>query len=93
MAPEVGPLSSDKLTSGQTFSNSDANSDVALVDSNYASQNKLAPGSTVSIGGTTGTSTSFKVIGVVADRPAPPRATSTSRSPGRRPWRPVRAAA
>jgi ABC-type antimicrobial peptide transport system permease subunit len=69
---EVGPLSSSKLTSGRTFATSDANSDVALVDSNYASQNKLAAGSTISIGGSSGSGTSFKVIGLVQ---APPGAT------------------
>ncbi len=69
---EVGPLSSAKLTSGRTFSGSDANANVALVDSDYASQNKLAAGSTVSVGGSNGTSTKFQVIGVVQ---APPGAT------------------
>src|SRR6202035_3868581 len=37
---ELGPLSSAKLASGRTFSSSDASSNVAVVDSNYATSNK-----------------------------------------------------
>jgi ABC-type antimicrobial peptide transport system permease subunit len=57
---KVGPLSSGKLKSGATFTTSDANSDVAVVDSNYATQKKLKVGSTLTIA-----KTSFKVIGIV----------------------------
>jgi putative ABC transport system permease protein len=59
-AGEVGPLSSGKITSGRTFTSADANSNVAIIDSSYAKQNKLTTGSKVNVGGT-----SFKVIGVV----------------------------
>ena len=40
-AGEVGPLSSGKLTSGRTFASADATSNVAVIDSGYAKQNKL----------------------------------------------------
>ena len=58
-AGEVGPLSSAKITSGRTFTSADANSNVAVVDSSYAKQNKLATGSKIRVDGT-----SFTVIGV-----------------------------
>jgi len=58
---KVGPLSSGKLKSGATFTTSDAHSDVAVVDANYATQKKLAVGSTMTIA-----KTSFKVIGIVS---------------------------
>ncbi len=58
---ELGPLSSAKLASGRTFTGSDANSNVAVVDSNYATSNKLKVGSAITIA-----NTSFKVIGVVS---------------------------
>src|ERR1700749_3611718 len=57
---ELGPLSSGKLSSGRTFTSSDDNSNVAVLDSNYAPQNKLKVGSTITIA-----KTSFKVIGIV----------------------------
>jgi len=57
---EVGPLSSGKITSGRTFTSADAASNVAVVDSSYARQNKLTTGSKISVAGT-----SFKVIGIV----------------------------
>jgi ABC-type lipoprotein release transport system permease subunit len=38
---ELGPLSSGTISSGRTFTTADASSDVALVDSSYATQNKL----------------------------------------------------
>ena len=58
---KVGPLSSGKLKSGATFSTSDAHSDVAVVDANYATQKRLVVGSTVTIA-----KKSFKVIGIVS---------------------------
>ena len=58
---ELGPLSSAKLASGRTFTSSDANSNVAVVDSNYATSNKLKVGSAITIA-----STSFTVIGVIS---------------------------
>jgi ABC-type lipoprotein release transport system permease subunit len=64
---ELGPLSSGKLSSGRTFTSSDASSDVAMVDASYAAQHKLKPGSTIAIGNSKGTSTNFKVIGIVSE--------------------------
>jgi ABC-type antimicrobial peptide transport system permease subunit len=61
-AGRVGPLSSDKIASGRTFTTAEANSDVALVDANYARQHKLATGSHITVG-----SASFTVIGTVAE--------------------------
>jgi ABC-type lipoprotein release transport system permease subunit len=57
----LGPLSSAKLTSGRTFAASDATSNVAVVNANYASQKKLTAGSTVTVA-----KTSFKVVGIVS---------------------------
>jgi ABC-type antimicrobial peptide transport system permease subunit len=68
-AGRAGPLSSEKLTSGRTFTGADRNASVALVDANYAAQHKLKPGSTVGIGTGGGSSTTFKVIGVVQSAP------------------------
>ena len=59
---ELGPLSSGKITAGRTFTAADANSNAALVDSTYATQNKLKLGSAVTVAGQ-----SFKVIGIVAE--------------------------
>jgi len=58
---ELGPLSSGKLSSGRTFTAADDNANVAVLDSNYATSNKLTVGSTITIA-----KTSFKVIGIVA---------------------------
>jgi len=66
-AGELGPLSSGKLSSGRTFTTSDASSDVAVIDASYAAQNKLKVGSTVAIGNSAGTTTNFKVIGIVSE--------------------------
>jgi ABC-type antimicrobial peptide transport system permease subunit len=64
---ELGPLSSGKLGAGRTFTAADANSDVAMVDSSYATANKLSVGSTIAIGNSKGTTTNFKVIGIVSE--------------------------
>ncbi len=64
---ELGPLSSGKLSAGRTFTSADASSDVALVDASYATQNKLSAGSTIAIGNSTGTTTNFKVVGIVSE--------------------------
>jgi ABC-type antimicrobial peptide transport system permease subunit len=64
---ELGPLSSGTISSGRTFTTADANSDVALVDSSYATQNKLSVGSAIAIGNSKGTTTSFKVVGIVSE--------------------------
>ncbi len=66
-AGELGPLSSGQLSAGRTFTAADANADVAVVDSSYAAQNKLSVGSTIAIGNSKGTATSFKVIGIVTE--------------------------
>jgi putative ABC transport system permease protein len=58
---EVGPLSSGKIKSGSTFTTSDTTANVAVVDANYAAQQKLSVGSSLSVGGT-----SFKVIAIVS---------------------------
>lgn len=60
-AAALGPLSAAKLVSGRTMAASDATSDVALLDSNYATSDKLKVGSTVTIA-----KTSFKVVGIVS---------------------------
>ncbi len=60
-AGEVGPLSSGKIRSGRTFTSSDAASDVAVIDSSYAAQNKLTTGSKINVAGT-----SFTVIGIAS---------------------------
>jgi ABC-type antimicrobial peptide transport system permease subunit len=61
-AGRVGPLSSDKIASGRTFTAAEANSNVALLDANYARQHKLATGSKITVGSAT-----FTVIGTVAE--------------------------
>ncbi len=61
-AAALGPLSTAKLVSGQTLAASDANSDVALVSSSYATANKLKVGSTVTLA-----KTKFRVAGVVSE--------------------------
>src|SRR6266567_3337355 len=64
---ELGPLSSGKLSAGRTFTSADTSSDVALLDASYATQNKLSVGSTMAIGDSKGTTTNFKVIGIVSE--------------------------
>jgi MacB-like periplasmic core domain len=64
---ELGPLSSGKLGSGRTFTSSNANADVALVDASYATQHKLKSGSTTAIGNKSGKATNFKVVGIVSE--------------------------
>jgi len=66
-AGELGPLSSGQLSAGRTFAAADASADVAVVDSSYAAQNKLSVGSTIAIGNSKGTTTNFKVIGIVSE--------------------------
>jgi putative ABC transport system permease protein len=61
---QLGPISDTQLISGKNFTSADANSDVALVDSDYATANKLKTGDTIDVGGTT-----FKIIGIV-EQPA-----------------------
>src|SRR5215472_4111323 len=56
----LGPLSNAKIHSGRSLKAGDADSDVAVVDSNYAIANKLKAGSTITIG-----KKSFTVVGIV----------------------------
>jgi putative ABC transport system permease protein len=85
-AGELGPLSSGKLSSGRSFATSDTSSDVAVIDADYAAQNELKVGSTVAIGNSAGTTTNFKVIGIVSEPAGTARRTSISRSRSRRSW-------
>jgi putative ABC transport system permease protein len=62
---DLGPLSSATLSSGHTFTTADADSDVAIVDSNYATSNNLKVGDDVTIA-----KTKFKVIGIVTQSAA-----------------------
>jgi putative ABC transport system permease protein len=59
--PRLGPLSNARLTSGRAFTAADENSDVALVDANYASSHNIKLGSATTVAGT-----KFKVIGLVS---------------------------
>lgn len=59
---ELGPLSTGKLTSGSTFTASEATAKVAVLDSDYATSNKLSVGSTIDVD-----KTNFKVIGIVSE--------------------------
>lgn len=59
----LGPISEARLASGRVFTTADANSFAAVVDSNYATSNKLKVGDRIDVGGKT-----FKVIGIV-DQP------------------------
>ena len=58
--PKLGPLSNAELTKGRTFTAADADSYVAVVDSNYAAAHKLKTGDTVTIA-----SKKFTIIGIV----------------------------
>ena len=86
--PHLGPLSNGKLANGRTFTAADANADVAVVDANYATANKLKVGSTVTVA-----KTKFTVIGIVTQPQAssPPevyiplaRAQALATNPGDR---------
>jgi putative ABC transport system permease protein len=57
----LGPLSSAKLKSGRTFASTDATSDVAVINSDYATQKKLSVGSAITVA-----KTSFKVVGIAS---------------------------
>ncbi len=69
---ELGPLSSGKITTGRTLAAADAAANVALVDSAYATQQKLKVGSTVSVGNSSNAGTNFKVVGIVDNGAATP---------------------
>jgi ABC-type lipoprotein release transport system permease subunit len=55
----LGPLTSSKITSGKTFTASQNNAKVAIVDSAYASQNSLSVGNALTISGT-----AYSIIGI-----------------------------
>jgi putative ABC transport system permease protein len=61
----LGPLSSARLVAGRTLAPADASSNVAVVDSNYAAQNKVKTGSAISVGDSAGKGTNFTVVGIV----------------------------
>jgi ABC-type antimicrobial peptide transport system permease subunit len=61
-AQALGPLSNGNLTSGRTLRSSDANSDVAVIDSSYAKSASLKVGSDVTLA-----STKFAVVGIVTE--------------------------
>ncbi len=69
---ELGPLSSESISAGRTFAAADADSNVALLDSNYATQEKLKVGDTISIGNSSNTGTTFKIVGLVASSGSSP---------------------
>ncbi|NUV27616.1 MULTISPECIES: ABC transporter permease [Streptomyces] len=58
-ADGFGPLASSALTEGRAFTKADADAAVAVVDSGYAQQEKLAKGDKVTVGGT-----EFTVVGI-----------------------------
>ncbi len=62
---ELGPLSSGKISSGRTLTTADVSSDVALVDSAYATTNKLKVGDTIDVGNSKSAATPFKIVGIV----------------------------
>ena len=57
----LGPLSSAKLKSGRTFGSADSTSNVAVVNSDYATQKKLSVGSAITVA-----KTSFTVVGIAS---------------------------
>ena len=59
-ASAVGPLSAVTLTDGRALASSDAGTNVAILDSAYATTAELAVGGTIDIGGT-----SFEIVGLV----------------------------
>ena len=64
---ELGPLSTGTISSGRTFTSADATKDVALVDSSYATTEKLKVGSTIDIGNSKAAATKFTVVGIVTE--------------------------
>ena len=64
---ELGPLSTGKVSSGRTFATADESSDVALLDSSYATQNKIKVGDTIAVGNSKNTATNFKIVGIVSE--------------------------
>src|SRR5690348_10835889 len=58
--PKLGPLSNATLAKGRRFTQADADSAVAVVDSNYATAHKLTTGDTVTLA-----NKKFTIIGIV----------------------------
>ncbi|MEV0918175.1 ABC transporter permease [Streptomyces sp. NPDC049967] len=58
---DLGPLTSSKITSGRTFTSTETNGKVAVVDAAYAKEKKLTVGKTVTVHGT-----KFTIVGVSA---------------------------
>src|SRR5690348_8311381 len=58
--PKLGPLSNATLAKGRRFTQADAGSAVAVVDSNYATAHKLTTGDTVTLA-----DKKFTIIGIV----------------------------
>lgn len=59
--PDLGPLSSTRITAGRTFAAADAGANVALLDSAYAQRQRRKVGSTITVAGA-----ALKVIGIVS---------------------------
>lgn len=59
--PDLGPLGSGTLTGGRTLRSGDRDSKVAVVDSRYARETRLAVGSTITLGRAT-----LHVVGIVS---------------------------
>ncbi|WP_431033976.1 ABC transporter permease [Streptomyces sp. P6-2-1] len=57
--PALGPLTSSKITKGRTFTTSETNAALAVVDSAYAKEKKLSTGDKLTIHGT-----AFTIIGI-----------------------------
>ena len=57
--PELGPLTSSKITSGRTFKTSETNAEVVVADASYAKEKELKVGSSVTID-----SVKYQVIGI-----------------------------
>ena len=64
---ELGPLSNGKISSGRTFTTADETKDVALIDSSYATTDKLKVGGKIAIGNSKGTATNFTIVGIVTE--------------------------
>jgi putative ABC transport system permease protein len=58
--PGLGPLSTGRISQGRNLALSDAHANVAVVDANYATANKLKPGGTITIA-----KTRFTIVGIV----------------------------
>ena len=64
-ADAIGPLTAAELADGRALTADDAGTDVALVDSSYATESELAVGDTMDIAGTT-----FEIVGIITSTSA-----------------------